>query len=97
MKPPRCPICDTDHWAREPHRFATNGESATNNGATNAGGTSRSAYSGVEAGGAVVGEKAGLGEVVGAVRSVEPRTANRRSRADYNAYQREYMRKRRTS
>lgn len=42
--------------------------------------------------GAVCGPDAGDGGVPPAVRD---RTANRRSRRDYNAYMREYMRKRR--
>jgi hypothetical protein len=97
MTPPKCPICSTAHYGWQAHTFATNKsqvrlterltstEDATNN-ATNSGRAC------VVAGDAAGQESVGQSDVL--VASV--RTANRRDRAAYNAYQREYMRKKRS-
>jgi hypothetical protein len=87
---PLCEYCGTRHESYQGHVFATN--TATNRNATNkrsgdgvSGGSPISG--GVELGSKV--DEAGGGFVV------QARTKNRRSREAYNAYQREYMRKKR--
>lgn len=80
---PLCELCGDRHGSHQAHRFATN--AATNRHATNAGATNTTAR---EVGRAEVDRS--VDSEVGLVR-----TANRRTREAYNAYQREYMRKRR--
>ena len=84
MKPPKCRLCESAHWSNEPHVFATNKKDATNN-ATN------SIAAKVEK------ERPSLDPVRKTQADIpeNDRTQNRRKRADYNAYQRELMRKRR--
>jgi hypothetical protein len=97
MTPPKCPICSTAHYGWQAHTFATNKrlterltstEDATNN-ATNR----DSDRACVVVGGAPDQEPVGQSDVL--VASPAVRTANRRDRAAYNAYQREYMRRKR--
>jgi hypothetical protein len=102
VKAPKCRLCSGLHWNNEPHVFATNTKSATNVATNNATNGERVANAGSDARGvpAVRPEAVGVGQgppgVVGAdVPDGGLRTANRRSRDAYNAYQREYMRKRR--
>jgi hypothetical protein len=95
MTPPKCPICSTAHYGWQAHTFATN--RATNKAATN-NATNREAEH--QEGARVVGDVlAGANsQRHGDSRLAEgpgDKTPNRRSRAAYNAYQREYMRKRR--
>lgn len=102
---PLCSLCASRHYGYQAHVFATNG--ATNRVATNADATNRVATknpgevrepakelcagpgvrSGSPDGGQDGGSEAGAGR--------GDRVANRRTREAYNAYQREYMRKRR--
>jgi hypothetical protein len=103
MKPPKCRLCSGLHWNNEPHVFATN-ERLT--GATNRTRATNSPNVGdvpvpqvvkadVDSGRLPVGDETPR---VAVVRLGDVgRTANRRSRESYNAYQREYMRKRRAS
>jgi uncharacterized Zn finger protein (UPF0148 family) len=108
MTPPKCPICSTAHYGWQAHTFATNKrlterltstEDATNN-ATNTEASSQSEQR-LVVGSAVCGEADNSGHDMGVtraqIRRVEERTPNRRDRAAYNAYQREYMRKKRGS
>ena len=84
---PLCALCETRHESYQAHVFATN-TNATNkrsDGVDGAGGVP-------EVSGGLRGSV--LPDVLG-VREVGSRTANRRDREAYNAYQREYMRKRR--
>jgi uncharacterized Zn finger protein (UPF0148 family) len=108
MTPPKCPICSTAHYGWQAHTFATNKrlterltstEDATNN-ATNREASSQSEQR------LVVGSPAGspadnsahdVGVTRAQIRRGEERTPNRRDRAAYNAYQREYMRRKRGS
>lgn len=82
-----CDLCGTRHESYQAHVFATN-RIATNTSATNA-----------EKAPEVSLADAPSEEVRGRVdlvsRPVAVKTKNRRDRAAYNAYQREYMRKRR--
>lgn len=95
---PLCDLCNTRHESYQAHVFATN--TATNRIATNTSATNKRT-DGVDGVGGIP-EVSGCvqGPVlpgVSGVREVgsDSRTANRRSRESYNAYQREYMRKRR--
>lgn len=95
--PKICEICGTKHHSYQGHVFATN-KVATNANATNGHELHR-----VEmVRGQFNGEPSDVpGGAVGAERVLPPtarqsKTANRRSRESYNAYQREYMRKRRS-
>ena len=97
MKPPKCRLCESAHWSNEPHVFATNKKDATNKESD---ATNRIAAK-------VEKERPALDPVCKALPDVPEvieggagdknadRTPNRRKRADYNAYQRELMRKRR--
>jgi len=81
MKPPKCRLCETYHWNNEPHKFKEADRQPDKGGDT-----SRTARDNVVA---AVPSKERVGEGAD-----EPsRTPNRRDRKDYNAYQREYMRK----
>jgi hypothetical protein len=109
MTPPKCPICSTAHYGWQAHTFATNKrlterltstEDATNN-ATN------TEAEGEEVGCPLLRGDEPCGRHADPVRGLNPevepgvapshpgKSANRRDRAAYNAYQREYMRKRR--
>jgi hypothetical protein len=102
MKPPKCRLCGSPHWNNEPHQFEKGAKALANasfdatNSATNKVATNN-ADAGVDprAGGTVVQGGPVLGSVGGDGVVVKVRSANRRSRDSYNAYQREYMRKRR--
>jgi hypothetical protein len=91
MTPPKCPICSTAHYGWQAHTFATN--TATNKAATNNATNRDSDRACVVVGGASDQESVGQSDVL--VASPAVRTANRRDRAAYNAYQREYMRRKR--
>jgi hypothetical protein len=86
---PLCDLCGSRHESYQGHVFATNRD-ATNTSATNAvslderKGSAQKASPAFDQGVAHVGAEA-----------VSGKTRNRRSREAYNAYQREYMRKRR--
>lgn len=90
---PLCPICSTRHESYQAHVFATN-RIATNKDATNkrADGVNVDGIPEVSGGvqRPVVQDVSGVREV-----GADSRTANRRSREAYNAYQREYMRRKR--
>ena len=87
---PLCEICETRHENYQAHVFATN-RIATNKDATN-----RTAGSDAKNEPADSGCVEGVAADPGRVEvDTGGRTANRRGRAAYNAYQREYMRKRR--
>jgi hypothetical protein len=104
MKPPKCRLCSGLHWNNEPHVFASNTASNTqpaSNNASNRQDLHRPARADVgvqavdEVGGSVPAGGApavgnGSAEVCGPAKQRWPRDA-------YNAYQREYMRKRRAS
>lgn len=96
MLPPLCSMCGTKHHAHQAHVFATNKVSATNTDATN-NQVSKSATE-LRSGSRIRHRpQDGREDIKGkeaAGRRVGP-TKNRRSREDYNAYQREYMKKRR--
>jgi hypothetical protein len=99
---PLCEYCGTRHESYQAHVFATN--TATNRNATNRGSDKRvhresvvGQSSGVDS---VGGDEGSRGLRAGAEstnrqRLSSVRTANRRDRVAYNAYQREYMRKKR--
>ena len=90
-----CPLCKSRHHPRQAHRFATNkGPAATNMAsatnrrphcATNNEGVRKAA-----AGGGTVTHEARA-----AVVNKDGKTANRRSKEAFRAYQRDYMRRRR--
>ena len=86
---PLCDLCGNRHHGYQGHVFATNAV-ATNNELRRGKDAGRQAAgeSPDVSGGAIVAER---------VLESSARTANRRSREAYNAYQREYMRKRRLS
>ena len=79
---PLCDMCGTRHESYQAHVFATNRI------ATNAHATNKEANEHVSLAPHDCGKADG-------VAGVGKRTRNRRSREVYNAYQREYMRKRR--
>ena len=109
MKPPKCRLCDHEHWLNQPHVFATNTETATNgatnnatneegNGATNISVACEEVVKADDEKSGVSEVTSGAGEGSGSIRpgvGVVGRTGNRRSREAYNAYQRDYMRKKR--
>ena len=94
---PVCALCGSRHELYQAHVFATN-TSATNRGATNSA-TNVATNDGRE--GLRVSSPGRMGcdepalEITGPGIGGEGKTANRRSREAYNAYQREYMRKKR--
>ena len=83
--PSTCEICGTPHHSYQGHVFATN-RNATNTDATNAQRATNKSK---------VKESAVLAVDGKDVAASERKTKNRRARQAYNAYQREYMRKRR--
>ncbi len=98
---PLCDICGDRHESWQSHRFATN--IASNKRLTDATNKESNATNRVDGAvgipevsgglpGSVVQNVSGMRKVGG-----DTRTANRRSREAYNAYQREYMRKWRLS
>jgi hypothetical protein len=104
---PLCEYCGTRHESYQAHVFATN--TATNRNATNnlGGVLARSGKEEPQAGGADFVQRAFVEGEVGHPEVVRrelcparhassgEKTQNRRSRESYNAYQREYMRKKR--
>ena len=92
MKPPKCPFCSVSEWRHicggATNKSATN-RIATNKGATNAVSLDERARPAEKV--AAPFDKA----VEGIAEAKLGKTRNRRSREAYNAYQREYMRKRR--
>ena len=87
MKP--CSVCGRVECRVVAHQFATNATKSATNDATNTSKNATNADSGdVVAVSAVAGAEV-VGDSVGAARM--GRTANRRDREDFNAYQREYM------
>lgn len=82
---PLCGICGDRHETYQGHRFATN-KVATNTIATNGPATNADRKVGCS-------EVIEPDKVVGRSSSAGSRTANRRTREAYNAYQREWMRK----
>jgi hypothetical protein len=85
---PLCDLCGSRHESYQAHVFATN-RIATNTSATNRDCAPRNDRGDTEVGGgADGGVRAGLRDDPG-------RSKNRRSKEAYNAYQREYMRRRR--
>jgi hypothetical protein len=92
---PLCEICGDRHESYQAHRFATN-TVATNRTATNKDGDGSGHQGNDEGVLRAVGSAAeGRGAATDGLRDAGLRTANRRSKEAYNAYQREYMRKRR--
>jgi hypothetical protein len=81
-----CDICGTRHHAYQAHVFATN-RIATNTSATNKAVETKDAESGAGL--------RGVGDVPEPANEGAEKTRNRRTREAYNAYQREYMRRRR--
>ena len=89
---PLCDLCGTRHESYQAHVFATN-RNATNRVATNSATNKKAVPLDERASDA----PSGALDLGSAVAKAEPaKTPNRRSREAYNAYQREYMRKRRT-
>ena len=104
MKAPKCRLCGHEHYGMA-HVFATNKESATN---TESSGATNNVVDAISCGLRVrtreIGKAALPDRDVPKSRTLqetqseaakETRTQNRRIRADYNAYQREYMRRKR--
>ena len=89
--PSTCEICGTPHHSYQGHVFATN-RNATNTDATNRAVLDHRQPEpiGPDVPSCAGGVKRNVTPVVG-----QPRSANRRARESYNAYQLEYMRKRR--
>lgn len=100
-----CDICGTRHHAYQAHVFATNGH-ATNKATNESTRKAKSVVVGPKGGsdapaGVDHGSQADNGSAGVSQQGVEEiaggvgmgRTANRRSRVAYNAYQREYMRR----
>lgn len=99
MKPPKCRLCGHEHWLSEPHIFASNTESASNGASNKASGVTRKKVVAVpvSAGDASTVKRPASGVAVRAAQSsADARPSKQRwNREAYNAYQREYMRKRR--
>lgn len=91
---PVCPICNARHHERQAHRFATNTEAASNNASNIERGRVDEKCSWRSDAGLDEDQPAG-GRVVGADSGAGDNRKQRWSREAYNAYQREYMRKRR--
>jgi hypothetical protein len=102
MKPPKCRLCEHAHWSNEPHVFASNTESASNTASNEVNSASNN-----RRGHAVENRAAGR-PVAALAEGSRPSTQDgtwlvdavgkpkqRWSRESYNAYQREYMRKKR--
>jgi carbonic anhydrase/acetyltransferase-like protein (isoleucine patch superfamily) len=89
MKPPKCRLCEHEHWTTQPHKFATN----VVNTATNSETKNHKDRDVAPPTDASMGEPRRVQKRV----TGEPKTRNRRAKEAYNAYQREYMRKRRAA
>lgn len=89
MKPPKCRLCGHEHYGMAHVWDATNTVKTATNDATNSrGAAKRSACEPDQ-------RKSGLPELAPRQPGETGKTANRRDRKAYNAYQREYMKKRR--
>ena len=84
MKPPKCRLCESAHWLNEPHVFAINSRPAINADAIN----KPKANERLEP---TPKKEASLAD------GDDDRTGNRRRKVDYNAYMKEYMRKKRAA
>jgi hypothetical protein len=92
---PKCDLCGSRHEPYQAHVFGATNRVRLTESATNTSATNRSATNGERDSGCnpkTVGVHDG-GDYRGG--GTSEKTANRRSRVSYNAYQREYMRKRR--
>jgi hypothetical protein len=90
---PLCDLCNTRHESYQAHVFATNTKSATN-GVRLTDGTRKQPQVEEKREVARGADRPASGDVAVAE---DARSKNRRSRDAYNAYQREYMRKRRAA
>jgi hypothetical protein len=103
---PKCDLCGTRHESYQAHVFASNNASNRGTSASNTGRAGRDAVIGGEGDGGIAGNRhvqrkpgtstdgEGLSERAGSGHGEDLRK-QRWSRDSYNAYQREYMRKRR--
>jgi len=104
MKAPKCRLCEAHHWNNEAHKFKQDelgaGRKVNNVGheeprdkETAGSDKPRS----VVQGNGLEEDRIAGGRIDGGVVQMAGRTPNRRSREDYNAYMKTYMRKRRES